>query len=114
MNSTASVEEKSSKSKTKKKKKDDSKDITLNRSAGDDSKMSGVDVTREDNKVTSKKRKRSASDENDLKPTDTTATEESKHGKIECIVENGNINKSAEEFSAQRTVKKQRNGSAEV
>ncbi|EXB55437.1 hypothetical protein L484_005570 [Morus notabilis] len=113
VNSTASVEAKISKSKTKKKKKDDSKDITLNRSAGDDSKMSGVDVTGEDNKVTSKKRKRLASDENDLKPTDTTATEESKDGKIEGIVENGNINKSAEEFSAQRTAKKQRNGSAE-
>lgn len=108
----APVEEKSSKSKSKKKKKDDSKDITVNGSAVDDSKISEADAVGEGDKG-SKKRKRLVSDENDLKPTDAIATEEPKRRKIEGTVENGNLGKSAEKTSMQKSNEKQRNGSAE-
>lgn len=109
----APVEEKSSKSKSKKKKKDDSKDITVNGSAVDDSKTSEADAVGEGDKG-SKKRKRLVSDENDLKPTDAIATEEPKRRKIEGAVENGNLGKRAEKTSMQKLNEKQRNGSAEV
>ncbi|XP_062093816.1 uncharacterized protein LOC133799835 isoform X2 [Humulus lupulus] len=126
------VKEKSSKSKTKKKKKVDlalegpgvnSKDENVLVLKGDDVKISSTDATCKDDKG-SKKRKRLVSEDNDLKPADKIDADESKRRKIEDVEnfkgnkelnghENGNIDKSAEKPSLQKTKKKQLNGSAE-
>ncbi|KAL5549475.1 hypothetical protein UlMin_004706 [Ulmus minor] len=116
------IEDKSSKSKTKKKKKDD---LALESYCGEETKIS-------------KKRKRLDSDESEVQAANKIDTEESKGGKkteqanlngtigsnhidnfhdnsIEKLdgQANGNMDKSAEKSSVQKSAKKQKNGSVE-